>query len=223
MFRSIISLPKWLFPLCCLITLIGYFAPWVNHQAAALVITGLDLGEYVKFLPAVRSGEIHFWREGFYLPLLAVSLSLSFNAFRQEYNYPWLLRWIFIVAALVAAFNLLPPAWSPPVLKSAEFRQQMIGILLCGLAAALSPFLALLPRWLTSLLTLLLVIAAIWFPISSFWALLPNISQLYNHPLQPGWGMWLMLLGLIGLIGNVVMLAASTMIKITNGPVTRNP
>ncbi len=191
--------PEWLLLLCCLLILIGYFAPWVDHKAAALVITGLDLGEYVKFLPTVRSGEVKLWREGFYLPLVTVSLSLSLNAFRKERNYPWLLRWLLIVTAFIAAFNLLPPAWSPPVLKSAEFRQQMAGILLCGIAASFSPFLALLPKALTSLLTLLLALAALWWPIRGFLAVLPNISQLYNHPQQPAWGMWMMIAGLVGL------------------------
>lgn len=189
---------RWLNPIFCLLILAGYFGPWVNHKAAALVISGLDLGEYVKFLTSFRSGTVHLWREGFYWPLVAVSLILSLNAFRAERRYPWWLRWCFVVIALVAALNLLPPAWSPPVLKSPEFRQQMIALLICGLGAAFSPFLALLPARITALLSLFLLAAALWWPIRGFLAVLPNISQLYHHPLQPGWGMWLMAFGLVG-------------------------
>ncbi|MFN8439294.1 MAG: hypothetical protein U0175_00890 [Caldilineaceae bacterium] len=181
-----------------MLTLLGYFGPWVNHKAAALVISGLDLGEYVKFLSSFRNGTVHLWREGFYWPLVTVSLILSLNVFRAERRYPWWLRWCFVVIALIAALNLLPPAWSPPVLKSAEFRQQMIALLICGLATTFSPFLALLPARIAAFLSLLLLVAALWWPIRGFLAVLPNISQLYNHSLQPGWGMWVMAFGLVG-------------------------
>lgn len=40
-----------------LLLLTGYFGPWIDHEVAGLVVTGLDLGEYVKFLPEVRSGR----------------------------------------------------------------------------------------------------------------------------------------------------------------------
>lgn len=189
---------RWLNPFFCLLILLGYFGPWVDHKAAALVISGLDLGEYVKFLTSFRDGTVHIWREGFYWPLVAVSLILSLYVFRKEWGYPWGLRWGLVVVALMAVLNLLPPAWSPPVLKSAEFRQQMIALLVCGLAAAFSPFLAILPARVSALLSLLLVAAALWWPIRGFLAVLPSISQLYNHPLQPGWGMWVMIVGLLG-------------------------
>ena len=48
------------------------------------MITGLDLAEYVKFLPQVASGEIAVRREIFYFPLLAASLSASLLANRRE-------------------------------------------------------------------------------------------------------------------------------------------
>jgi len=51
-----------------------------------------------------------------------------------------------------------------------------------------------------ALLTLLLALAALWWPIRGFLAVLPNISQLYNHPQQPAWGMWMMVAGLTSLI-----------------------
>ena len=74
---------------------------------------GLDLGEYVKFLPSVRSGQVQLWREGFYLPLVAVSLAFSLFAYRRELRYPRWLRLLFLAVAIVAALNLLPPAWTP--------------------------------------------------------------------------------------------------------------
>ncbi|NJN84002.1 MAG: hypothetical protein HC802_18155 [Caldilineaceae bacterium] len=54
-----------LLPIAVLVALAGYFGPWVDHPVAGLVVTGLDLGEYVKFLPVILSAEIVLWREGF--------------------------------------------------------------------------------------------------------------------------------------------------------------
>jgi hypothetical protein len=55
---------------------------------AGLAVLGLDLGEYVKFLPEVRAGARDLWREGFYLPLVAVSLTLSLCTWRAELRWP---------------------------------------------------------------------------------------------------------------------------------------
>ena len=99
--ESVPSMTKlWLLPLGGLLTLAGYFGPWVNHRVAGLVIMGLDLGEYVKFLPAVRSEQITLWREGFYLPLIVVSLSFSLHVFRQQFHYPWWMRALLIGVAI---------------------------------------------------------------------------------------------------------------------------
>ena len=83
---------RWLIPFAGIIALIGYFGPWVPHVASGLTVTGLDLGEFVKFLPAVRNGEIGVWREGFYLPLIAISVSFSLLVFRPELAYDRITR-----------------------------------------------------------------------------------------------------------------------------------
>ncbi len=190
---------QWLLPLTCLLILAGYFGPWVDHKAAALVITGLDLGEYVKFLPVFRNRQVVVWREGFYWPLVAVSLVLSLNAFRSDRGYPWVVRILLLISAIVAALNLLPPAWSPPRLREPEFRLQALGIVVCGLAAVLSPFLALIPRRMIQLITVLLVTAALYWPIRDFLRVLPAIAEVYNQPQQPGWGFYTLIVGLVGL------------------------
>ncbi|HMN30936.1 MAG TPA: hypothetical protein PKE45_22465 [Caldilineaceae bacterium] len=188
---------RWLIPLAGLCTLAGYFGPWVDHRVAGLVITGLDLGEYVKFLPAVRAGSLSVWREGFYLPLVAVSFSQSFFAFRTTFQYPWPVRAGMLTVAIVAALNLLPPAWTPARLATPEFYAQSVALLLTLVAVALSPWLALLPGQLAGSLCFLLCGLAIWFPPRSFLAVLPGIAVLYNHPLQPGWGPYMMVFGLV--------------------------
>ena len=92
-----------LLPLGAFLALAGFFGPWVNHAAAGLVITGLDLPEYVKFLPAMLAGQLTLWREGFYLPLVAVSMALSLHAFDARLRYGWFARSLLLGTALVAA------------------------------------------------------------------------------------------------------------------------
>ncbi len=193
---------RWLLPLGALLTLAGYFGPWVSHDVAGLVVTGLDLGEYVKFLPGVRQGQVIVWREGFYLPLVTVSLAFSLAAFRPQLRYSWFVRSLFLAIAGVAALNLLPPAWNGAALQNPEFRQQIQALVLCLAAAALSPFLALLPAWFSRGLIFLLSLGALWFPLRDFLSVLPAIRELYQQPLQPGWGLYLLAAGLF-LLGGV--------------------
>ncbi len=195
---------RWLIPLGGLLTLLGYFGPWVNHRVAGLVIMGLDLGEYVKFLPEVRSQQISLWREGFYLPLVVVSLTFSLYAFRAPLGNRWLHRIFMVLVASVAALNMLPPAWTPAKLITAEFRLQTVAILFCLVAVAFSPFLALVPQRITMIIVIGLSGLAFWFPIVNFLRVLPAISTLYNHSLTPGWGLFVMAGGLLILAGGSV-------------------
>lgn len=198
-------------PLAGLLTLAGYFAVWIPHPAAGLAVTGLDLGELVKFLPPVQSGQIPVWREGFYLPLVAVSLAFSLIAFRPELAYPWPLRVGLIGLALVAAANLLPPAWTPARLLMPEFRLQTAWLVLCVLAGLGSPLLALAPRRAAAGLLIGLALIAAASPVMPFLRVLPVVAGLYRESLAPGWGMWATLLGLgllaalgaVGMAGNL--------------------
>ncbi len=165
-----------LLPAFGLLALIGYFGPWVDHKAAGLAILGLDLGEYVKFLPAVRSGEIGLWREGFYLPLVAVSLAFSLYAYRAELDYPWYGRAGLLAVAVIAALNLLPPAWTPQRMLTPEFQQQSWGIVICLAAVAFSPVLAWLPRWASAIIAIGLCLAAASVSVWQFLQVLPGIG-----------------------------------------------
>lgn len=196
----------WLVPPAALLALWGYFGPWVPHPAAGLVVTGLDLAEYVKFLPAYAAGQLGIWREGFYAPLVAVSVALSLTAFRLPVGPRWLIwpvRLLGVLLAIVAALNLLPPAWSPPLLRTPEFRLQSAVLVICVGLALLSPLLALLPRRLSALLITLLAAAGIVLPVVQFLRIRPHIAELYAQPLSPGWGLFLCVLAL-------ALMAAST-------------
>ena len=167
-FRRVVTqtlnpLHRWLLPAGALCTFVGYVRPWIDHKAAGLAVLGLDLGELVKFLHPVQQGEIRLWREGFYLPLVAVSVSLSLNAFRRDSKahagtgpegrgteadgsgprYSWPVRIAYLLFAIVTALNLLPPAWTPQQLLTPEFRLQAVAMLLCLALIAISPLVGL--------------------------------------------------------------------------------
>ena len=247
--RSLDPLRRWLLPIGALCAFLGYVRPWIAHKAAGLAVLGLDLGELVKFLHPVQQGEIRLWREGFYLPLVAVSVSLSLNAFcrdsnasdRQDANidgteageprprYGWPVRIALLLLAIVTALNLLPPAWTPRLLLTPEFRLQSMAMALCLALVALSPLVGLLqsPRslfesfggtadgagrrgclwraaWSIALVrSLFLVVsagAAIYFPVAQFRLVIPTLAELYGQPPEIGWGPALMVAGLAVLL-----------------------
>ncbi len=185
-----------LWPLAALVVLAGYFAPWVDHPVSGLVITGLDLGETVKFLPAVRENTINLWRQGFYLPLFTVSLACALLAYRPYYRYAFPVRLALLLAGAVAALNMLPPAWSPAVLSTPEFRLQTFAIFFCLAATAFSPLLGRLPAIAAYAPLLLLTLASMVLPSIAFLRVLPEIAELYRRTLTPGWGFYVMLIGL---------------------------
>ncbi len=213
-----------LLPLGALLAFWGYVGPWVDHRVAGLAILGLDLGEYVKFLPMVRGGTTSLWREGFYLPLVAISLALSLCVWRPELRWQrpvvaWLMIAVQVLGAIAAALNMLPPAWTPQRMLTPEFQQQLAAILLCLAAVAFGPFLALLPRLVTGVFVFLLSAVAAVVPVIQFLRVLPQIATLYNHNLVPGWGMYLMLIGLAMLVALGGLLAFA---KVIEGPVQQN-
>jgi hypothetical protein len=186
-----------LLPAGLLAMLAGYFGPWVNHPVAGLVITGLDLGEYIKFLPAVQTGALTLWRPGFYAPLVTVAACALLVAFRPTWHYPTWARILLLAIAAVAMLNLIPPAWTPRRLLEPEFRVQTVSLALLALALVLAPWLAFLPQRVAQIIGGTLLLAAALLPAYGFLAVLPTISALYVQPLIPGWGMWLLGLGVI--------------------------
>lgn len=208
-----------------LLTLWGAFLPWAPHKAAGLTILGLDLAEYVKFLPAVATGQVVVWRLGFYAPLLAASLTLSLTAFRlptRRWDGPstalraaiWLLRLLLVIGSMVAAFNLLPPAWSPPLLRTAEFRTQSAVMVALVALALVSPLLALLPRRLAAALIGLVALTAAALPVFQYLRVRPLIEALYASPLPLGAGVW------VTLGGCALMAAAAMWIAVVQRPPT---
>lgn len=191
--------------------LVGYYGPWVPHRAAGLVVIGLDLAEYVKFLPKVAPGPGAIAREIFYLPLFTVSMGAALLASRR--SLPGWLRWGLAVASVPAALAMLPPAWSPAVLRLPEFRLQMVAMGACLLAVPLASLTRYLPNRLVLTLMVTLALAAAIGPAWGFSQALPTIGGLYGHTLHPGWGFWLSMTGFLG----VAFFACAEILRSSDG------
>ncbi len=177
------------------LALVGYFGAWVWHRAAGLVVTGVDLAEYVKFLPPYRAGQLRLLRESFYVPLAAGSLIAGLIASRRV--LPLWLRWISGLLAIPLALAMLPPAWSPGLLVQPEFRLQTVVLAGCIAALVLLLVTRFVPDAVVLIIIALLALAAAIWPVSSFLPLLPPIEALYRQPVRPGWGFWLSTAGFL--------------------------
>lgn len=174
---------------------IGYWGPWVGHKAAALVLLGLDLGEFVKFLPQVRSGALGLQREVFYLPAIALSLMVTATAYRRYTGLGRKARCVLSAIAISVALAMLPPAWTPTLLQTAEFRLQTGIITACVLLALTGPIWCRLPHDLLGGATIAMAMLAAIVPLWQFVRVLPAIQIAYGRPPTIGWGPVVMVVG----------------------------
>jgi len=206
---SKVQIARLLLPVGWVLATIGYYGPWIAHRTAALTLTGSDMGEFVKFLPGVLDGSLQTTRQLFYLPPVAVVLSVALLVGNRILGYSPLLSVAAIALAVVVSVQLLPPAWSPASLVTSEFRLQLITLGICWLALVSFWLLGRLPVRLTALACCGLAAAA---GVLSAWQLLsvkPAISTTYGIAPAVGWGYWSCLAGLAMVTAGAVALALS--------------
>jgi len=204
---------RMLLPLGWVLACVGFFGPWVAHTTAGLTITGVDMAEFVKFLPGVLDGSLPVARQLFYLPPLVVVVSVALLIGSRELRYPGPMQALFLALAVLVSLQLLPPAWSPASLRTSEFRLQAIALGGCWLLLAGFWLLARLPTWLTGSLTALVALVAL---ILSGWQFLiakPGIDGVYGIPPSTGWGLYLCLTGLALLAAAGALLAWLTRLQ----------
>jgi hypothetical protein len=166
----------------------GYVGPWVAHRAAGLVICGFDLAEYVKFLGEVRTGALVIWREWFILPAGALSLSLALVAVNRRLAYHWVVAGPLLIASLLAALSILPPAWTPALLLTPEFHRQTILMLACLGVIAASPLLRRLPTRALLAFAGAALLTTSAGALREFVRVKPAIDHVYGTPPPIGWG-----------------------------------
>ncbi len=187
---------RFLLPLGWILAAVGYYGPWIAHRTAALVISGVDMGEFVKFLPGIPDGTLKVTRELFYLPPVAVVVGVAFLVGSRWLRYPWPLRVLFLLLAVPVSLQLLPPAWSPAGLRTAEFRLQAVALGICWLLLAGFWLLGNLPPWPGGVLSAALSLAAGGITTWQFMIVKPAIDGVYGTPSPVGWGYFLCMTGL---------------------------
>jgi hypothetical protein len=175
----------------------GYFGPWVDHRTAALVLTGQDMGEFVKFLPEVRAGTAPVIREFFYLPPFAAALCLILLMASKQLAYPLAVRAVMLLAVLALAWAMLPPVWTPQLLVTAEFRQQTVAIAFCLLLLIIHPMLRRLSPRRVAVTMIVLALLGTVPPLWQFFAIREAVNRAYGWPVQIGWGLWVTALGFV--------------------------
>lgn len=198
--------PLWLAAGLLLLAL-GYWRAWLPHPSAALTLLGVDLAEFVKFVPEVRSGQIALRREVFFNPLLALAAGLVLLGVLRRPALPRWLRVVMIALAVPCALAMLPPAWTPALLRTPEFRTQMWYILLLLLSVALSP---LLQRFLPDRVRGLLFVALAILPLPAlltYLRLQPALAVLYGQAPALGAGFYLTAAGALALgVGGALLI-----------------
>jgi len=192
------------------LAIVGYFGPWVDQKTAALVLTGQDMGEFVKFLPEVRAGTAPMIREFFYLPPFAAALCLILLMASKRSAYPLVVRAVMLLAVLGLAWAMLPPVWTPQLLVTAEFRKQTVAIAFCLLLLIVHPLLRYLPTRLTAMTIMVLALLGAGPFLWQFFAIREAVNRAYGWSVQVGWGLWVMVLGFL-----IVMAGA---ISVRRGP-----
>jgi hypothetical protein len=198
-------------PLGWALAAVGFFGPWVAHAAAGLTLSGVDMGEFVKFLPGALDGTLAVFRQLFYLPPFAITSSIAMLVGSPRLGYSPIVRTLALVSAVPVSLQLLPPAWSPSSLLAPEFRLQTIVLGTCWLLLAGFWLLARLPSWLTGSLSTAVSLAASVLPFWQYWVIKPAVDEVYGRSPAVGWGVPACLVGLL------IMAAMSSMFALRSG------
>ncbi len=154
------------------------------------------MAEFVKFLPNVLGGSLRLVRQSFYLPPFAITVSIALLIGSRRLQYASVLRAAGLLLALLLSLQLLPPAWSPSTLATAEFRAQTLVLGVSWLLLASFSFLGHLPSRLAGSLSGGVSLIAISLVLWEFLMAKPSIDKVYAEPPGLGWGLCVCLMGL---------------------------
>lgn len=176
------------------IILAAYLMVWLPHEnsVAGLSFIGLEIGEWVKFLPQMQAGEILPGRDLFYLPPVTLALMLIlFTATWPQRWQTWATRALAVLVSLLSFPSLDAIRLEPP----SEWLWRLLMVALVVLAALLAGQLARIPNRVRWLLMAVLGTAGGLLPTWAFFAIRPAAEQVLQSTVRPGIGVWLNMAG----------------------------
>ncbi|MCL4870865.1 MAG: hypothetical protein KJ063_18050 [Anaerolineae bacterium] len=168
--------------------LLGYWLIWLPGPAAGLQLIGLEMGEWVKFLPEVRGGQVSAGRDLFYLP--PITLGLMVAMLTAGWPRRWQTRAVRGLAVLVAWLAF-------PSLDALRFEPRsewLLRLLWISLVLLVAVGIQGVKGWPAAAIPLLLCFIALIGAILPTWAYLemrPAIANALARPVGFGPGFWL--------------------------------
>jgi hypothetical protein len=216
------KLPNWsaiLIPVGFTAILVAYFLIWLPQPIVGLSFIGLEMGEWVKFLPQVRSGEIIANRNFFYIP--PITLGMMILAWTVTWpNKRWQ-TWVVRGLAVAVAFLAFPSVEAIFDEPASEWLLRLILVMLVMLLAVLSPFFKRLPPGILIngpwIMILLLGLTGAIFPTWAYLAIRRPVGDLLRLTIGIGPGVWLNAAGHILLAGTAAYFLIAGADRYPNG------
>lgn len=168
--------------------LLGYWLVWLPGPVAGLQLIGLEMGEWVKFLPEVRAGQISAGRDLFYLPPVLLGLLIVLITVNWPNQWQtWLVRLLAVAVAWLAFPSLDAIRFEPR--SEWLLRLVLVGVVILvavGSHWLRGRFAAALPIILTPL-----ALAGAVLPTWTYLAMRPAIMNALARPIGFGPGLWL--------------------------------
>lgn len=174
------------------VILLGYFMVWLPHKLAGLSFIGLEIGEWVKFLPQMRSDQIAVDRNLFYLPPITLGLILTLwtAGWPGRRWQTWATRALAVLVAMLA----LPAVEAVLEEGSDQWLVRLALVLFVALVAVLVPLLQRLPggkglivAWSATLVIALIGLA---LPTWAYLAVRSAVAELLADEVEIGPGLW---------------------------------
>ena len=169
--------------------LAGYLSVWLPHEAAGLSFIGVELGEWVKFLPQVQSGEPAANRELFYLPPLTLAAMMVLVSARWS-GRRWQ-TWAFRALALLVAMLAFPSLDAIRFEPASEWLLRFLLVATVAILALGAGFLAKLPPWLLWFSVVFLALSGALLPSWVYLSIRQPVASLWREQPAIGAGVWL--------------------------------
>ncbi|MCI0397307.1 MAG: hypothetical protein L0332_17500 [Chloroflexi bacterium] len=195
--------------------LLGYLLVWLPQPVVGLSFIGLEMGEWVKFLPQVQAGEVVPGRDLFYLPPMTLGLMMVLwtAGWPNGRWQSWVMRAVAVAVSLLAFPSLDAIRFEP----AGQWALRLTLVGLVGLAAVLSSLAGRLPARLAKRMRfgglVVLGLLGAGLPTWAYLAVRPAARQVLATPVGIGPGVWLNL-------GGHLLVVAVALIEVLRRPVS---